>query len=102
MRKHLILWCAAALLISSQVAADQATAMKSGCLACHKADAKLIGPSFKDIAGKYAGQPGIVDKLAATVQAGSKGGIWGNAEMPPSPAPIDDIKTVIAWMLTHK
>lgn len=83
------------------VQADQQTAMTSGCLGCHKADAKLIGPSFQDIAKKYAGQDGIVDALAETVQAGSEGGKWGDIAMPPSPAPIDDIKKVIAWMLTH-
>jgi cytochrome c len=71
-------------------------------MACHKADAKLIGPSFKDIAGKYAGQDGVVDKLAATVKAGSPGGNWGSVPMPASPAPIEDVKTVITWMLTHK
>lgn len=71
-------------------------------MACHKADAKLVGPSFKDIAGKYAGQDGIVDKLAATVKAGSPGGNWGSVPMPASPAPAEDVKTVITWMLTHK
>ena len=102
MKPHLVLGCIVALLISFPVLADQAVATKSGCMACHKADAKLIGPSFKDIAGKYAGQDGIVDKLAATVKAGSPGGNWGNVAMPASPAPIEDVKTVINWMLTHK
>ena len=84
------------------VYADNNTAMKSGCLGCHKADAKLVGPSFKDIAAKYAGQEGIVNQLAATVKAGSAGGKWGQVPMPPSPAPQADIETVITWMLTHK
>ena len=101
MRKYLILLCTITPLISFQASADQATATNSGCMACHKADAKLIGPSFKDIATKYAGQPGIVDELAAKVQAGGKG-VWGDVAMPASPAPIEDIKKVIAWMLTHK
>jgi cytochrome c len=102
MKKHLIAGVAIALTISFTAHADQATATKSGCMACHKADAKLIGPSFKDIAGKYAGQDGVVDKLAATVKAGSPGGNWGSVPMPASPAPIEDVKTVITWMLTHK
>ena len=88
---------------SAPVSADQATAMKSGCLGCHKADAKLVGSSFKDVAAKYAGQDGIVDELAARVKAGKSSDLlWGEAPMPPSPAPEADIKTVIAWMLTHK
>ena len=90
------------LSLSLPVLADQVTAMKSGCLGCHKADAKLVGPSFKDIAAKYAGQDGIVDQLAATVKSGSAGGKWGDTPMPESPAPLDDIKKVISWMLTHK
>ncbi len=101
MKNILILVFVSAFLISFQVSADQATAMSSGCLACHKADGKLIGPSFKEIAGKYAGQPGIVDNLATKVKAGGKG-VWGDVEMPASPAPLDDVKKVIAWMLTHK
>ena len=88
-------------VFSGYVLADQATAAKSGCLACHKADAKLVGPSFKDIAAKYAGQDGAVDTLAAKVKAGGQGN-WGTVPMPASPAPIEDIKTVVAWMLTHK
>ncbi len=101
MRKYLMLGFALALLVPLQVSADQATATKSGCMACHKADAKLVGPSFKDIAAKYAGQPGIVDELATKVKAGGKG-VWGDVEMPASPAPAEDVKKVIAWMLTHK
>ncbi len=101
MKMYLILLSAVAFLISSHAFADQATATSSGCMACHKADAKLIGPSFKDMAAKYAGQPGIVEELAAKVQAGGKG-VWGDIAMPASPAPIEDIKKVIAWMLTHK
>jgi cytochrome c len=93
--------CTTVLLASFTAQADQQTAMMSGCLGCHKADAKLIGPSFQDIAKKYAGQDGVVDTLAATVQAGSPGGKWGETQMPPSPAPLADIKKVITWMLTH-
>jgi cytochrome c len=102
MKNSLIPWSAITPLLSFPVHADQATATKYGCMARHKTDAKLVGPSFKDIAGKYAGQDGIVDKLAAIVKAGSSGGNWGNIPMPASPIPVADVKTVITWMLTHK
>jgi len=102
MRNSLIFGSVFALLLSFHASADQATAQSSGCLGCHKADAKLVGPSFKEIAGKYAGQAGIVDKLATTVKAGSPGGNWGSVPMPASPAPIENVKKVITWMLTHK
>jgi len=62
------------MTLAMAVQADQQTAMMSGCLGCHKADAKLIGPSFQDIAKKYAAQDGVVDTLAETVKAGSAGG----------------------------
>ena len=104
MKKASLLYLGAILpfMLIQPVNADQVTAMKSGCLGCHKADAKLVGPSFKDVAAKYAGQEGIVDELAATVKAGSAGGKWGKTPMPESPAPLEDIKKVISWMLTHK
>lgn len=105
MRKHSIsaITVALALLATGSAGADQATAMRSGCLGCHKADGKLVGPSFRDIAAKYAGQEGIVDTLAGRVKAGKSSNlIWGNTPMPPNPAPEGDIKKVVEWMLTHK
>ncbi len=91
------------LLATGNAAADQPTAMRSGCLGCHQAENKLVGPSFRDIAAKYAGQEGIVDTLAGRVKAGKSDGlIWGSTPMPPNPSPESDIKKVIEWMLTHK
>lgn len=90
----------ATLGLHGQLAADEALAMKSGCIACHKADAKLVGPSYKDIAAKYRGQD-VAAELAATVKAGSQGGKWGAVPMPPSPAPEADVLTVVKWILGH-
>jgi cytochrome c len=92
-----------ALLLASPfgwVQADDALAMKSGCLGCHKADVKLVGPAFKDIAEKYRGQDVAAD-LTAKVKGGSKGGVWGQMPMPPSPAPEADVKTVVEWILAN-
>jgi cytochrome c len=76
--------------------------MKSGCLGCHKVDQKLVGPAFKDVATKYAGEAGIVDTLTARVKAGSPGGTWGPAPMVPSPAPEADVKKVVTWIMSLK
>jgi cytochrome c len=92
-------------LTSGTVQANQMLAMQSGCLGCHKADVKLVGPAFKDIAAKYAGDPAEIDRLANKVKAGSTPGeplIWGSVAMPPNAAAPDKIKQVIEWIMTLK
>jgi cytochrome c len=94
-----------ATLFTHTTVADQALAMRSGCLGCHKADAKLVGPAFKDVAAKYAAEAGAVDRLAAKVKAGSTPGeplVWGAVAMPPSQAKLEDIKGVINWVMSLK
>lgn len=72
-------------------------AAKSGCLACHAVDKKLIGPAFQDIAKKYTGSDEAM--LVAKVKAGSKG-VWGPIAMPPNVAVKDeDIKILVNWIL---
>lgn len=105
MRKIAIAATMLATLFTHAATADQALAMRSGCLGCHKTDAKLVGPAFKDVAAKYSGEEGAIERLAAKVKAGSTPGeplIWGAAAMPPSPAKIDDIKGVLTWVMTLK
>ena len=46
---------AAALLAAGSAAANEELAKKSACLACHTVDKKLVGPAYKDIAAKRAG-----------------------------------------------
>jgi cytochrome c len=105
MVKKLILTLSLSILMTGTVLADQTLAMQSGCLGCHKVDAKLVGPGFKDIAGKYAGDPAEIDRLANKVKAGSTPGeplIWGSVAMPPNAAPPEKIKKVIEWIMTLK
>jgi len=101
---NLVVAAATLLLVTGNAMADSALAMKSGCMGCHQVDRKLIGPAFKEIAAKYAGDAGAADRLAAKVKAGSQPGEplnWGSMPMPPSPAPIEDIKQVITWLLAQ-
>ena len=105
MVKKLILALSLSALMGGTAQADQTLAMQSGCLGCHKVDVKLVGPAFKDIAGKYAGDPAEVDRLASKVKAGSAPGeplIWGSIAMPPNAAPPEKIKKVIQWVMTLK
>jgi cytochrome c len=92
-------------MTSGSVQANQMLAMQSGCLGCHKPDAKLVGPAFKDIAAKYAAEPGAIERLTDKVKAGSTPGeplIWGTVAMPPNQAPPEKIRQVIEWIMTLK
>ena len=84
--KALLLAIAAAgsMLVAAQVnAADSAEALaqKSGCLACHSVEKKILGPAYKDVAAKYKGDKGAEAKLIAKVKAGGSG-VWGPMPMP--------------------
>jgi cytochrome c len=74
-------------------------ARAAGCLACHAPAAKLVGPSFKDLAARYAGDAKAEGMLAAKVRAGGSG-TWGPVPMPPHPqVPERDARAMVAWML---
>lgn len=82
--------------------ASMELATKSACTACHAVDKKLVGPSYKDVAKKYAGQADAAAKLEAKVKKGGSG-VWGTVPMPPNPAVSDaDIKKLVAWVLATK
>lgn len=94
------------LVAGSALAADEtALAQKSGCMACHQVAAKVVGPAYKDVAKKYAGDAGAADKLTKKVIAGGVG-TWGQVPMPPkggNAAVADaDIKKIVAWVLSLK
>ena len=79
-----------------------ALAGKSGCLACHTVDKKLVGPAWKDVANKYRGQSDAEAKVIQKVKNGGQG-VWGNVPMPPNAQVKDeDIKTLVDWILTLK
>ena len=77
-------------------------AQKKNCMACHAIDKKVLGPAFKEVAAKYAGQPDAVDKLAAKVLKGGAG-VWGNIPMPANPQVSDaESKQLVGWILSLK
>lgn len=70
------------------------------CSACHAPHAKLVGPSIEDVAKKYNGQSGALDKLMTKVKNGGSG-VWGSIPMPPQAQLSDeDRKTLVTWMLS--
>jgi len=80
---------AAALFVSGQASADLDLAKKSGCLACHGIEKKIVGPAWKDVAAKYKGDAGARDLLIGKVKKGGKG-TWGPAPMPPYSPRVSD------------
>ncbi|MBY0484268.1 c-type cytochrome [Nitrosomonas sp.] len=103
MRKVLIgAVAASALLLAGVAQANADLAKSSGCLNCHNVDTKLVGPSLKDIAGKYAGQADASAYLADKILKGSNG-VWGPIPMPPNAAvKPEDAKTLADFILTLK
>lgn len=102
--KALVLTVVSATLLSlsGAASADQALAQKNACMSCHGVDKKIVGPAFKDVAKKYAGDKTAEAKLIAKVKAGGKG-VWGEIPMPPNPQVNDaDMKKIVAWMLSLK
>lgn len=71
-------------LVAGSASADEASLKKNGCTACHKIDAKMVGPAYKDVAKKYQGKADTVDMLAKKIRAGGKG-VWGPVPMPANP-----------------
>lgn len=95
----------AAILAASAMSpafADQALATAKNCMACHAVDRKLVGPSYKDVAAKYAGQKDAESKLATKILKGGAGA-WGAIPMPANPQVNEaDAKKLAAWILTQK
>ena len=90
----------AALSIPSY--ANQELATNNACLACHAVDKKVVGPSFKEVAQKYAGDPAAEAKLIEKVKKGGDG-VWGSMPMPPNASIKDeDLKTLVQWILSFK
>ena len=88
--------------VSAPAMADLALAQSKNCLACHAVDKKLVGPAYKDVAAKYAGQKGAVDKLAVKIMKGGSG-VWGPVPMPAN-AQVNEAeaKKLAAWVLSLK
>lgn len=102
MKTVLILATVAAALTSMAAQANPDLAQKKNCLACHAVDKKLIGPAYKDVAAKYAGQKDAADKLAQKIQKGGSG-VWGAVPMPANPQVNEaEAKQLAAWVLTAK
>ena len=100
--KRALFTLVAAVVVAAPAMADEALAKSKNCLACHAVDKKVVGPSYKDVAKKYAGQKDAADMLAGKVIKGGSG-VWGPVPMPANAQVNEaDAKKLVAWILATK
>ena len=82
--------------------ADQALATKNQCMACHAVDKKLVGPSYRDVTKRYAGNPQAQDLLTRSIKTGRQGK-WGAIPMPAqTKLSEEDARKLATWILEIK
>jgi cytochrome c len=101
MKTHIFLTVSAALCAAAALpaAADRNLARSKGCITCHDTNTKIVGPSFKEISGKYKGEKDAPAQVSASILKGSKGK-WGAIEMPPNKVTDAEAKQLAEWILS--
>ena len=73
-----------AIMASSAATIGKELMATSDCQACHKADAASVGPSYVDVAAKYAEDKNATPYLVEKIIKGG-GGVWGDNAMAAHP-----------------
>ena len=82
--------------------ASQALAQQKNCMTCHAASTRVVGPSYKEVAAKYAARDDAVDVLAEKILKGSTGQ-WGYVPMPPNAnVTSDEARALATWITQQK
>src|SRR5512139_220688 len=93
---------ATGLLFAGAASAQSAEELlkSKGCLGCHDAEKKKVGPSFKTTAEKYKGDKDAVAKLTTELKAGKDKDGKGH----PVKATVSDaeLKTMLEYVLARK
>jgi cytochrome c len=100
----LLFLCISGLILfsSNSVMANIDLAKSKNCMVCHTVDNKVLGPAFKDVAKKYAGDKTAESKLAAKVIKGGSG-VWGTMPMPAnSQVSQSEAQILVKWILSLK
>ena len=98
----LIAALAAGLVVSTPSMADMALATAKNCTSCHAVEKKVLGPSYKEVAAKYAGQADAFEKLSTKIMKGGAGA-WGPVPMPANAqVSADEAKKLVTWILSLK
>jgi len=102
MKRSLLLCVVLSAFASTSALAQADLAKAKNCMACHTVANKLVGPAYKDVAEKYAGQKGAEDKLVQKVLKGGSG-VWGPIPMPANPQVSEaEARQLVKWVLTTK
>lgn len=89
-------------LLAGPVFADQALATAKNCMTCHAIEKKVVGPGYKEVAARYAGQKDAVDKLAVKILKGGAGS-FGVVPMPANTQVNEaEARKLAAWVLSLK
>jgi cytochrome c len=73
---------------------------KSDCLACHAVDHASLGPSYVQVAQRYAGQREAMQQLMTKIVTGGSGK-WGDRVMPPHPSlTSEDTRAIVTYILS--
>lgn len=78
-------------------AGPSALVTRLACTACHAADRKLIGPSWRDIHERHGSRADVQAYLAAKIQSGGVG-VWGAIPMPAQNLSAEDAKVIARWL----
>jgi len=100
--------CAAPMAIAMLLAlpapalASEVLARQRNCLNCHGMDRKVVGPGFRQVAVRYAGQKDASAYLAEKIVKGGAGA-WGPVAMSANPQVSKEEATrLAAWVLSLK
>ena len=75
---------------------------RHACSGCHTLDKRVVGPSFREIAARYASDAKTASALAKKVREGGKGA-WGAVPMPPNAGvPEADARALVGWILKQR
>jgi cytochrome c len=100
--KRSLMFVVLSALASTSAFAQADLAKAKNCMACHAINTKLVGPAFKDVAAKYAGQKDAEPKLVQKVIKGGSG-VWGPVPMPPNPQVSEaEAHQLVKWILAQK
>jgi sulfite dehydrogenase len=77
-------------------------AEKYGCLGCHNANVKIVGPAYREIAAKYRADSEAATKITQQIRQGGSGK-WGPIIMPPFPQVTPSETRVLSeWIMGLK
>jgi cytochrome c len=97
----LMLICSSVALADEVISDARARQLlsKYSCQSCHSVGESLLpGPSFRDIAKKYASDPESIGDLEESILSGSSGA-WGDNAMPSNDVSRKDLKAIVVWIL---